>query len=572
MQLLRLFIFTLLTATQAFTQQVSIEMPQSQGYVGVPMRLVVVFENIQTPAHPSLPPIEGFTIRRIPGEQTSSRTSFINGKVTSSSTVAITFTLTPIREGVFEIPPLQFEADGKNFQSTSRTITVGQPPTGGALRLEIDGTDADVFLGQPIDITLRVFIEAFTDPNLGITLEAGDMISLLRSESTFGIFADAIQEGRVNVQRVQGTTDAGISTTFYVLAVQATTWPEATGPFAMDPISILMNYPVSLSRERGVGFFDRHSLKVNQSHLISASGQMPAIEVLSPPESNKPAWFSGAIGIYDFRMVAEPTHVKVGEPITLTMRVTDRTSGPINLDFLSAPLLDRVSSLTDQFRVPDSPLGGIVDGRTKTFTQSIRPRNSSTSEIPPLPMTSYDSDSGTYKTVWTNPIPITVDPVATVSANDLVGMGGLQERHAEQRNLTEVDGGILANYTGYDLLESQSARLSPLRSALIATGPIFFICTLCVLVYRKRVASSSMCKKSAVRHAALSIRQAASLQGERQAQSISNALRSVQITRGPDDEIATEIHALLKRCEAKQFGGIPDSSLAEDASTLMESL
>ena len=569
MYLLRTLIFALLVGAQALAQQVSIEMPQSQGYVGVPMRLVVVFENMQTPANPTLPEIEGFTIRRMPGEQTSSRTSFINGKVTSSSTVAITFILTPIREGVFEIPPLLFEADGKNFQSTSRTVTVRQPPTGGALKIEIDGTDGNVYLGQPIDVTLRVFIEAFTDPTLGITLEAGDMISLLHSESTFGIFADAIQEGQVSVQRVQGTTDAGIPTTFYVLGVQATTWPETTGMFAMDPISILMNYPISLSREQGLGFFDRNTLKVSQSHLISASGQMPTIEVLPLPNNNKPAWFSGAIGTYDFRMVAEPTHVKVGEPITLTMRVTDRTSGPINLDFLSAPLLDRVSSLTDQFRVPDTPLGGTVDGRTKTFTQSIRPRNSSTSEIPPLPMTSYDPDSGTYKTVWTNPIPISVDAVATVSVDDLVGHAGLQEQRAEQSNLTEVVGGILANYAGNNLLASQAVSLSPLLSVLIASGPIMFTFALCVLVYRKRGVSSSMCKKDAVRHATLSIKQAASMQGEQQAQSISSALRMLQHTQ---DEYASEILTLLQRCDATQFGGVPDSSLAEDASTLVESL
>ena len=78
-----------------------------------------------------------------------------------------------------------------------------------------------------------------------------------------------------------------------------------------------------------------------------------------------------------------------------------------------------------------------------------------------------------------------------------------------------------------------------------------------------------MCKKDAVRHATLSIKQAASMQGEQQAQSISSALRMLQHTQ---DEYASEILALLQRCDATQFGGLPDSSLVEDASTLVESL
>ena len=239
MILLRSFLFLTILASQVFAQQVSIQMPQSTGYVGVPMQLIVVFENVSSAVDPSMPQIDGFSTTQLPNEQTSQRTTIINGKVTHTKTRAITFLLTPNKAGVFTIPTLTFNADGKTFQSTPRVITIEVPPTGGALKVEISGTNNDVYLGQPIDLTLKVFIEAFTDPELGVTLKARDMISFLQGE--FGIFKDAIDEGNITLQQVEGKTDAGIPTTFYVLSVHATTWPETAGPFHMSPVSVRMN-------------------------------------------------------------------------------------------------------------------------------------------------------------------------------------------------------------------------------------------------------------------------------------------------------------------------------------------
>ncbi len=565
MYLVRSIIFILLFATHAFSQQVSIQMPKPNGYVGVPMELVVVYENTRSSAKPTVHEIEGFSVERLPNEQTSQHTTIINGKMTQTSTRAFTFLLTPKEEGVFTIPALTFRIDGKGFQSTPRIITIKQPPTGGALKVKISGTNSDVYLGQPIDLTLKVFIEQFTDPLLRVTLNARDMVSFLRGD--LGIFKDALDEGNIQLQEVQGKTDEGISTTFYVLTVRATTWPETSGPFKMDPVSVLMNYPLSIAKERGLGFFGGESLKVTQSHLITAHGEMPTIEVLSPPLEDQPSWFSGAVGNYDLRLVADPTHVKVGEPITLTMRITDRTMGPINLDFLSAPHLDRVPALTDHFRVPDTPLGGIVEGRTKTFTQSIRPRSEEVKEIPPLPMSSYDPLKGTYQTVWTKPIPITVDAVATVSASDLIGDTSV----ATPTTLTEVEGGILANYTGKDILTSQRVSFTPLLITAIAAPPCIFASILSLIMYRKHAKKSLLTNKGRVNHATSSIRRAIKLHGEQQVQTLSSALRELQEVKSGSN-VATDIDALLSRCEAMQFGGFEDETLAKDAETLAEAI
>lgn len=556
-----------LLTSYALSQEVLVDMPQSHGYIGVPMKLVVVYKDVESSEEPSLPEIEGFTIRRKPGTQTSSQTSFVNGKVTSTSTSTYTFYLTPQRIGTLEIPAVTFVADEKAFKTIPTLIEVTETPTSGALKVEVRGTSNDLYLGQPIDMTLRIFIERFTDPALDITLDARDMFSLLSTNSSFGMFTEALEDGRANVQTVRGTTEDGVPATFYVYSVQATTWPETTGDYHFDPISIIANYPISLSRQQRSGFFGGNSLTISQSHLISAQAEMPSVQVLTPPEQERPTWYAGAVGTFDFRIVAEPTRVNVGEPITLTMRVTDVSSGPVNLNYLSAPSLDRVPALTNNFKVPDKSLGGTTEGRTKTFLQTIRPRHAGITEIPSLPMSSFDPKTNSYKTVWTKAIPIKVNAVATVSASDLVG-GKPQNNPPLTQQLTEVEGGILANYTGNKLLESHKTTFTPLLFASITFPPLTCGIIAFVLLSRRRTKTDASKQKSAMKNAMRSIQLISTTRNKTQVQKIATALRTIQ----NNYEAPTEIIALLERCDAVQFGGYVDDSLAEDANKLVEAM
>jgi hypothetical protein len=564
------YLFTLLItfslfSSVSFAQEVFVDMPQNQGYIGIPLKLVVVYKDVKTDREPTIPDIDGFTISRKPGTETSSQTTFINGKVTSTSTIKFTYYLTPQRVGSLDIPAITFIADGKAFQTVPKTIEIVETPTSGALKVQVKGTNSNVYLGQPIDMTLQIFVEQFTDKNLGVTLDARDMFSLFSNTSSFGLFTEALQDGRAQVQTIQGTSIEGVPATFYVYTVQATTWPETTGTLHFDPISIIANYPISLSRQRSTGFFGGSSLTVDQSELISAQAEMPTIEVLTPPENDRPEWYSGAVGQFDFRVVAEPTHVNAGEPITLTMRVTDLSSGPVNLDYLSAPALDRVTALTSKFKVPDKPLGGTIQGRTKTFTETIRPRSGGITEIPPLPLSSFDPVTETYTTVWTNAIPITVDTVATVSANDLVG-GQVQSTPIEQQQITEVDGGILANYTGSELLKSQTTEVTPALVATISFPPLVFSALGCFILVRRRAQSEASILKSSKKAAIQTIRSLSNAKSQEQVQQISKALRALE----KDKTVSVEIKSLLQRCDAAQFGGLNDSTLADDAKTLVE--
>ncbi len=552
-----------------FAQQVFVDFRQKVGYVGVPIPLTVIFENVDQFQEPPLPEIDGFSIYRRAGEQTSSQTRIFNGKVTSTSSTRITYVLTPLQEGSLVIPSLMFTADGKNFQSTPKQIEIVEPPTGGSVRARVTGTQGDIYLGRPIDLTLQIFLEQFTDETLGVQLDAQNMFGRIRNDSTFGVFTEAIQDGNVSAQKVNGVNDSGVPSTFFVYEVVATAWPETTGQLLLQPVILLVDYPITLARQRQSGFFGGNQLVVDQSQLVSAQASIPQIDVLTPPLDNRPDWYSGAVGQFDFRIVAEPTSVKVGEPITLTMRVTDLTTGKVNLDYLAAPLLDRVAALTENFKVPDKPLGGIANGRTKTFTQTLRPRNATVTEIPALPFTSFDPTSGEYKTSWSNPIPIRVEAVATISANDLIGKNYSATEPTQQ---IEVEGGILANYTGRGLLTSDKITMSPVFIATIVLPPFVFALFLTRFVIRKRAALPASKRKDAARKATRTLQNAKNIEIEQQAVQISKALRTLQAETVEDDQLSKQMHVLLSRCDASQFGGCTDNELANDAASFVEQL
>lgn len=565
-----IFLLSLCVTSQLFSQQVSIQFQHRTGYVGVPLPMYVVFENVKGEVNPTLPEIPGFTTQKQLGDRTSQQTTFINGKMTSSSSRIVTFFLTPTEEGTFTIPELTFAADAKTFHSTPREITIEVPPTSGVLEAEIVGTAGDVYLGRPIDLTLRIFMEVFSDPSNGITPDAQFMFQRIRSDSNFGIFTEPLQDGNAKVQQVQGTSNSGIPTSFFVFTVQATAWPETTGELNLSPVTIFADYPLALSRPRRSGFFGSNDPRVEQSQLISATADSPTIEVLTPPLTDKPSWYSGAVGHFDFRVIADPVQVKVGEPITITMRVTDLTSGPVNLDYLRPTLLNRIPALTETFKVPDKPIGGAINGRTKIFTQTIRPRNDTPHEIPSLPFTSYEPSSDSYITSWSKAIPITVESVKTISASDLVGSASQTVSHGNAP--VEVEGGILANYAGESLLESENISITPMLIVTVAAPPLCFFAILIYFGMAKHAKLPSTRRKGAKKHATRILKHATRLASANQATEIAKAIRTLQEDTHACAQQSTKMEELLERCNAMQFGGINDATLASDAVTLVEQL
>ena len=133
----------------------------------------------------------------------------------------------------------------------------------------------------------------------------------------------------------------------------------------LGEIELVYEYPLRLER-RGFGLLER--LTIARSRRIRSRPELPVVEVRPLPTEDRPQDFNGAIGPHVIAAVATPTEVPVGDPVTLSLTV--RGAGP--LDRLSAPRLDRVDALTEDFEVPAESLAGELTAGGKTFTLTIR--------------------------------------------------------------------------------------------------------------------------------------------------------------------------------------------------------
>jgi hypothetical protein len=109
--------------------------------------------------------------------------------------------------------------------------------------------------------------------------------------------------------------------------------------------------------------------------------------------------------------------VSVGDPITLKVTL----SGPEYLGNVDLPPLQNETELATYFKIPDERAEGKIVGKTKVFNQTIRAKNESVKEIPPITLAYFDTKKKRYGTVSTAPIPIVVHPTKVLTAVDAEG-------------------------------------------------------------------------------------------------------------------------------------------------------
>jgi hypothetical protein len=211
----------------------------------------------------------------------------------------------------------------------------------------------------------------------------------------------------------------------------------------------------------------------------------PVLEVRDLPSAGRPPNFSGLVGRYKVEADASPTEVNVGDPITLTLRI----SGSDYLQSIRAPDLRQQAALAHDFRVPEDMAAGSVEKGAKVFTQTIRANNPDIREIPPIELSYFNPDSGQYESAKTPPIPIEVKGTRIVTARDAEGLQG--ETGIVHTEVESAEGGITHNYEGGDLLLNQPTGAaawlgSPFWALAIGLPPLAYFGMLAFTVYSRR--------------------------------------------------------------------------------------
>lgn len=132
------------------------------------------------------------------------------------------------------------------------------------------------------------------------------------------------------------------------------------------------------------------------------------VAVVPPPREGRPASFFGALGTSLRPLAAlDAQTCRQGDPLTLSLRL----DGDLVPQTVRAPDLFAAPGMAETFRAWGDPERR-DDGNTPVFEYRLRALAAGTVEVPPIPLSYFDTASRAYVTVETAPVPIRVDPVA----------------------------------------------------------------------------------------------------------------------------------------------------------------
>ena len=172
--------------------------------VGLPVNFQIHFTNTIEHDQPVMPEIDGLTIEQAGPPSRSSQTSIINGRRTDRTIVTYNYRVTPLREGSFTIPPIQVSADGRRMLTKASRIVATKGETDDLMFVEITGSESEIYVGQAIDLSLRIWIRPFRDPKTSYKFKELDTWRLISSESQWGPFRERMLELANQNRRPEG--------------------------------------------------------------------------------------------------------------------------------------------------------------------------------------------------------------------------------------------------------------------------------------------------------------------------------------------------------------------------------
>ena len=470
-------------------------------YVGLPVILQIRVVNATDHEPPEIPEVDGLKISSAGTPSRSHRISIINGRRSESSTFTYRYQVSPLREGKFSIPPIGVNVDGRMLRTRESSFIATTSETGDLLFVEISGKRDEVFVGEPLELTLKIWIKPFRDRKLDITLSEGQMWQLLSDQSSWGMFADRLEQLAAENKRPGGEEVLrqdrdGNPRSYYLYELDATVYPQRPGAIDGDEVQVIVNYPTALGKPRSLmdQFFNDNDfpfrrptavdedfispfasrLRVTSSRPIVAKAAVEPVQVKAIPSAGRPDDYRGAVGRYKIITEAAPTKIKAGDPITLRIGVV----GTGRMDLLQAPPLAQLNELTRDFKVPDEPLAGLVDEQrhTKVFSTSIRPRQAGVTRIPAIPFSYFDPAAEKFVTVNSKPIAIEVEPADTLAMDAIVSRQAPRKKPsapaAEPGNVTSTRAdSSFENYAGAELLVDDrmaTALTLPMLLTLVA--------------------------------------------------------------------------------------------------------
>ncbi len=458
-------LFLPLLSGSAFAQvRVSAQVDSSSDiYVGKGFTYNIIIEGINTLGQPDMSVLKQYN----PSYIGSSRVN-MNGRryITQS------YSLTANTEGTIQLPAVPVTIDGQKYQTNTLQLNILKPGTTSQLDLEVDISEKQCYVGQPVVMTVKFYVMANAgDFNFNIPafnsndfyLEDPDTINPQAQQYPIG-------NGVVVLVSQYRTTHNGKEA--ILLSFSKVLIPKHAGMIDLGQSAVSADVAVGRTSSR-FPFSDNEFGSSVQYKRFMVSSKSSQLNVLDLPEQGKPNGFYGLVGKYSIESSASPTKVNVGDPITLNIKI----GGNKYLKPVQWPTLDQIPDFDKNFKVPSEKASPVIQDGCKVFTQTIRANSDKVTEIPPIPLAYFDSEKGTYVTAKTEPIKLEVSPTKILTGSDLQG----SDSSPVNKEVEAIKQGLSANY--HDVSALQNQDFSPLAAIVSPTYLVIWGSPFAILLF-----------------------------------------------------------------------------------------
>ncbi|MFI3305276.1 MAG: BatD family protein [Rikenellaceae bacterium] len=432
------------------------------------------------------PNFAGFNLIAGPSVSTGTSIQIVNGEMSKTVNYTTTYVLIAESAGNFTIPAASVTVDKKRYSTESTPIEVvkEQPrrSTSGSsaqqqrqqqqqseqeratsrvgeddLFLRMTLSNGSVYKGEPIRATVKLYSRVNIVHNENLKMPTFN-----------GFWAQDITDSRA--QTASRETYNGKVYDTHVIR-EYLLYPQQSGELTIDPTQIDITAQVVVQSRNVDPFFGGGHEFYNVRRHLETSPR--TIDVKRLP-AGEPASFSGAVGQFsiDMQPIASTT-IKANSAATLKVRV----SGRGNMTFVQAPKLELPNSFELYNVRTTESIQNEASGAVgyKEFEYPFIARAEGDYTIPAIAFSYFDSTTGAYNEVTTNPFSVTITPDDTAT-----GDAATVQRGSSKMNIEMLGSDI-------HFIKLGEARFSKRRDPLILSSLYYAllaaIVTLFVLTY-----------------------------------------------------------------------------------------
>ncbi len=404
---------------QGIVAQIQFVATASKSTLGINERLRVDFSMNEDGDNFSPPNFEGFKVVGGPNQSVSYQ--WINGKKSFEKTFS--YFLMPVKKGVFIIKQGSIEINDQLYKTNPIRITVGnavaeeRDPYNGnpyyqqqqqqqqqayegkdGVHLVAEISNTNPYLNEPITVVYKIYVSNRSSVG-GWKEVASPKYSNFWSQN-IDVKQLQIQQGKFKGEDYR-----------YAVLRKTVLYPQKSGKLEIEPLSLDIEVEVPTGQ---MDFFGRPMMTVG-SKKVAAGAKTITVKPL--PEAGKPDNFSGAVGVFDFKVSPSKTTLKNGESMDLKVEVIGK--GNLKLFTLPKPILPSALEMYDPVHAENvnTPLSGMEGNISDLYT--IIPQFKGNFPIQSLSFTYFDLNTKTYKTITSKEINLNVLDGPTSAGNSV---------------------------------------------------------------------------------------------------------------------------------------------------------